>query len=354
MTEAASPPMLNPFAGIEPIVRADALSHVVLERRDPVSMGDFLVDFGFVASGKEGGSTFFRGFGDMPYSVEIVAGDIDRFVGFGLVADRADDLEALSQATGIPITEANRPGGGRQVQLIDPTGYSVALVHGMVRVPELPHRAPIDTSNTPWAKQRVNAGVRPPSGPAPVRGIAHLVIQTPAFDDTVRWYMKHFGYLPSDLLSTRSGYTGLGFFRFDRGDKPADHHSLAILAGPAVQIMHISTETIDLDAVGQGQQHLRARGWKHHWGIGRHVLGSQIFDYWKDPAGDEWEHYADGDVMTADYPVGHHILDRGGLWAWGHDLPDGLRPPGPAPADAPEMVRELVDAMLLPPRPWLD
>ena len=37
------------------------------------------------------------------------------------------------------------------------------------------------------------------------------------------------------------------------------------------------------------------------WGIGRHVLGSQLFDYWFDPDGFEYEHYTDGDVFTADH-----------------------------------------------------
>lgn len=344
----------NPFVGIEPIVKADALMNGVFERRDPEAMGRFLVDFGFVPVGQDGESHFYRGFGDAPYCVEIVRGDTDRCIGFGLLAEREDDLETLSRATGSSVTDSKKPGGGRHVELVDPNGFTVTLGFGVQRVAELPHRNPIENTNTPGQKRRIDQGIRPPSGPAPIRGIGHIVFQTPAFDETVRWYMRHFGYLPSDLLSTPNGHIGLGFFRFNRGKKPADHHSLALLAGPAVQMMHISTETIDLDAVGQGQQHLRAQGWIHHWGIGRHILGSQIFDYWKDPAGDEWEHYADGDVMTASYPVGHHKLDRGGLWAWGHDLPDGLRPPGPAPAEAPDMVRELVDALLIAPRPWLD
>src|SRR6266702_7292843 len=89
----------------------------------------------------------------------------------------------------------------------------------------------------------------------------------------------------------------------DLASPPADHHSLALLCGPAAKLLHVSFETLDLESVGQGHQYLRAAGWNHYWGIGRHILGSQVFDYWKDPAGDEWEHYADGDVMNADYPT---------------------------------------------------
>ena len=34
------------------------------------------------------------------------------------------------------------------------------------------------------------------------------------------------------------------------------------------------------------------------WGIGKHILGSQVFDYWKDPAGFTLEHFTDGDLFN--------------------------------------------------------
>jgi len=37
-------------------------------------------------------------------------------------------------------------------------------------------------------------------------------------------------------------------------------------------------------------------------GIGPH-LGSQVLHYWKDPVGDEWEHYCDGDVSMPVSPL---------------------------------------------------
>ena len=117
--------------------------------------------------------------------------------------------------------------------------------------------------------------------------------------------------------------------------------------------MHVSTETLDIDAVGQGQQYLRGRGWQHHWGVGRHILGSQFFDYWKDPSGDEWEHYADGDLLTSDFPTGYWKLGLGTLWAWGHDLPDGLVPAAAPPFSASALEHDLYRALSAPARPWL-
>lgn len=346
----------HPFEGITPVVCADELGQVVFERKNTDEMDRFLVDFGFSQAGASGDSQYFGGFGKQPYSVEVIKADRDHFVGFSLLASSEEDLDRLASATGLEPTRRDKPGGGRFIILTDPAGFQVEFVSGMDRVaPRIPRTA-ILQCNTPWVKERVNATVRSPQAPSPVRGMGHLVLQVPNFEEVVRWYMEKFGLIPSDLLRTggKTNSFALGFFRLNRGQLPADHHTVAILAGPAPKMLHVSTETIDMDAIGQGQQYLLSKGWNHFWGMGRHLLGSQLFDYWLDPAGDEWEHYADGDMMTEDYEVGIHELDRGGLWAWGNDLPGSMRPPGPAPAEAPQEVQDLVSAMLKKPRPWLD
>src|SRR5262245_44074988 len=38
--------------------------------------------------------------------------------------------------------------------------------------------------------------------------------------------------------------------------------------------------------------------YEHMWGIGRHVLGSQVYDYWADPWGRVHEHWADSDRLN--------------------------------------------------------
>jgi hypothetical protein len=211
----------------------------------------------------------------------------------------------------------------------------------------------------------VNGTVRRATAPSPIFKLGHIVLQRPDFRRATQWYMRHFGLLPSDIQYLPSGHPGLGFFRLDRGKEPADHHSLAVLGGPGTNLLHVSFETLDLDSVGQGNQYLQERGWTHFWGIGRHMLGSQIFDYWKDPVGDEWEHYADGDLMDASYPTGYSALTRGSLWAWGDDLPDTMRPD--IALDAVEaihaaggfgnielsQVKALMQALSIQPRSWL-
>jgi hypothetical protein len=34
------------------------------------------------------------------------------------------------------------------------------------------------------------------------------------------------------------------------------------------------------------------------WGLGRHLLGSQVYDYWADPWGRVHEHWADSDRLN--------------------------------------------------------
>jgi hypothetical protein len=337
-----------------PIVRADALAHVVFERRDVEAMARFLEDFGFrPCSDAHGPNRYFRTHGVVPYAVELIQSSRDAFVGFALAADSPEDLRRLAEAEGLAIEQADGPGGGVRVRLTDPDGRRVDLIHGFERAAPLPARISPPPINSPFDLARIDRPVRTPLEAAAVFRLGHVVLQTTDFVATAQWYMRRFGFLPSDVLALPDGYPGLGFFRFDRGSEPTDHHSLAIPGGPAPALLHVSTETLDIEAVGQGQQYLRARGWTHYWGMGRHLLGSQIFDYWKDSVGDEWEHYADGDVMTADYPTGHHALDRGGLWTWGDDLPDSMRPKSPPPDDAPEQSRSAYRAPATPPRPWL-
>jgi len=64
-------------------------------------------------------------------------------------------------------------------------------------------------------------------------------------------------FLISDVQLVGDESPVLAFMRLDRGAVPVDHHSLALLGGPTPRLLHVSTETLDIEAVGQGQQYLR-------------------------------------------------------------------------------------------------
>lgn len=107
------------------------------------------------------------------------------------------------------------------------------------------------------------------------------------------------------------------FSRLDRGDELVDHHCFFFFEGPKAHIHHSSFETHDFDTQVLGHDWLRHKGYENLWGVGRHIMGSQIFDYWYDPDKFVLEHYVDGDLLDAkeDTKLSKATLDT--LYVWG-------------------------------------
>ena len=123
--------------------------------------------------------------------------------------------------------------------------------------------------------------------------------------------------------------------RCDRGDEPCDHHTLFLMERPIPPgFMHAAYEVRDLDDLMAGHDHLIARQYDHQWGIGRHHLGSQVFDYWRDPYGNEIEHWTDGDQLVTRDGGGIASIDQLLGVQWGMAMPP--LPPGLAPPPEPE------------------
>lgn len=325
-----------------PTVKARALSHLVFERPDLQRAERFLVDFGLQPAGRSEDVLFMRGTGPSPYCYRVHRAARPRFRGFGLVVESRADLERL--AARVPgageIQPVSFPGGGFMLELTDPSGFKVEVVAGQAPVAELPHRGPIHFSLV-GDRRRVNQTQRPAVLPPEVLRLGHVVIEVADYQATSAWYTEHFGLIPSDVQLLPDGSPAVTFFRLDLGDMPADHHTLAVAQGFAPLYSHSAFEVVDADAVGMGQRVLRERGWRHAWGIGRHILGSQIFDYWQDPWGDKHEHYCDGDLFTADRPTGHHPVSREAMAQWGPVMPASFTKPKLTPANIVALLRNL-------------
>lgn len=304
-----------------PLVKANDLLYAHFERPDLAKAEQYLRDFGLIVVSRSDKDLFLRGTGSRPYVYRVTQGGNARFVGLGLSVPSSDDLQKLSKTFGRPVERAEGPGGGSLVRLDDPGGIEVNVLHGFARSEPLPTR-PAIPHNAPSQIVRVNDTQRPALEPPQVTKLGHLVIETPEFDKSARWYMDTLGFIPSDVMCLRDGTPVGAFMRLDRGDEPTDHHTVFIAMGLESKVDHVAFEVVDLDAVEMGQQVMMARRYRHAWGVGRHLLGSQIFDYWRDPWGQKHEHYADGDLFDCRQPAGYHILDRAGLYQWGPDLPD--------------------------------
>ena len=138
-------------------------------------------------------------------------------------------------------------------------------------------------------------------------------MQTTKYRETLNWYLDHLGMIVSDFLyypGRRDRGPVMSFIRCDRGQTPADHHTLAMALGPSNRYVHSAYQVSDIDAMGAGGRYLAELGYHRSWGIGRHILGSQIFDYWRDPDGFLVEHFSDGDMFDCHARAGLGAVHR--------------------------------------------
>jgi len=147
------------------------------------------------------------------------------------------------------------------------------------------------------------------------------------FEEQLAWYTKHFNLIPTDFLyvpSPDSADTRKNvamFAHVDRGADYVDHHTFFMSTNPTSHVHHCSFEVHDFDTQQLGHQWLAKGGYQSVWGIGRHILGSQIFDYWYDTSKNIVEHYADGDLVNEETPVGYGPAGHESLAVWGPEVP---------------------------------
>lgn len=311
-----------------PWQKATQLAFLRFEKKDLIKAERFWNDFGLVTVSRTAERLVMRGAGTEPAILVATKADTSRFVGSAFVVPADTDFARLErESKAKPLAPGLIPGGGRGVELRDPDGNELWLITDWESVPALPTRQPLQRDmNVLGSVQRVNRTVRSPIEPALVGRLGHVVYQTNNFDVMAEWYMRHLGLIPTDVQYLEDGSPIITFFRLDLGEQPADHHAFVLASALQPRYEHSAWEVIDLDALGQGQQVMHARGHKHFWGIGRHVLGSQLFDYWKDADGFDFEHYTDGDVFTADHETHYVPFTTGSIWAWGDDAPKEIFP----------------------------
>ncbi|GMF71727.1 unnamed protein product [Aspergillus oryzae] len=131
------------------------------------------------------------------------------------------------------------------------------------------------------------------------------------------WYRGDFLYVEKDGQKKNVAL----FAHIDRGTDYVDHHSFFLSTNPTSHVHHCSFEVHDIDTQHLGHQYLNGKGYESVWGVGRHILGSQIFDYWWDTTGNMVEHYADGDLINEETPIGYGPAGDESLAVWGPEVP---------------------------------
>jgi len=228
------------------------------------------------------------------------------FLGSGFLVKSAEMLEEAATLEGASAVEpTGEPGGGYRVRLRDPEGYIVDLLHGVEILPELsidPH--PVNTAR---GRERKDGDFyRRPPGPARVKRLGHFVTSTTDVLRTRSWYRETLGLLGSDDIHVDDDKENIiaTFNRLERGGEYVDHHVFMTHKSPETGFNHVGFEAQDADDMFFGGAALTEQGFKHHWGPGRHLLGSQMFNQWESPWGLIYEHWTDSDVMNEDSPFG--------------------------------------------------
>ncbi|MCU1501697.1 MAG: Glyoxalase/bleomycin resistance protein/dioxygenase [Ilumatobacteraceae bacterium] len=265
-------------------------------------MQGFLEEFGMRCALRTQDTLYMRGTDDEGFVHVSHLGGQAGFIGLAFEATSAADLDELATHDEFSdVVDLDGPGGGRAVRATDPNGFQVEVVAARGSVGRLP--APTAAlRNDSTTQPRRGAAAVVGSGPSHVKRLGHCVLNVIDFRASEAWYKHHFGLVTSDEIRLDE-HAALGaFLRCDQGERYVDHHTVFLLGVGKAGLNHAAFEVSDFDDLMAGHTHLTSHERHHQWGIGRHLLGSQIYDYWLDPYGHMIEHWTDGDVFNNTTP----------------------------------------------------
>ncbi|MEV5956087.1 VOC family protein [Streptomyces sp. NPDC051987] len=333
----------HPGRSRNPVIKVADLAWLEFEKPDLARAETFARDFGFAVAARTEQALWLRGTFAGPPCMVIRRGRASRFVGPVFRAADRTDLDRLAAATGSTVRDSDVPGGGRSVSLLDPAGLPVRVVHCGEPLAALPEQTPL-VLNFGTEHRRTNSTQRPPREPSRIQRLGHVVLETRSFVRTLDWYLDTLGMIVSDFLfldGQRERGPTMAFIRCDQGSAAVDHHTLALHLGPGTGYVHSAYQVTDLDSIAAGGEYLAERGYRRSWGIGRHIQGSQLFDYWRDPDRFMLEHFADGDLFSCDLEPGWAPMSASGLAQWGPPVTRDFLGASPSPAKLREVMTAL-------------
>jgi Glyoxalase/Bleomycin resistance protein/Dioxygenase superfamily len=344
-SEQGARPGEHPGRSRNPVIKVHDIAWLEFEKPDLARAEAFAHAFGFSTVSRTPDELQLRGTDPGAPCVILRHGPRSRFVGTAFNAADDADLLRLAKVTGTATRRLPETIGGLTVDLVDPSGIPVRVVAGTHDLEALPAQSR-HTFNFGHELRRTNATQRPPREPARVQRLGHVVLQTTKYIEALNWYLDNLGMIVSDFLyfpGQRGRGPAMSFIRCDRGMTPADHHTLAMALGPQNRYVHSAYQVCDLDALAAGGEYLAERGYFRSWGIGRHIQGSQLFDYWRDPDGFLVEHFSDGDMFDSTLEPGWAPFTASGLAQWGPPVTRDFL--GTSPRSLPHEARSLISAL---------
>ena len=292
-------------------VSAHSVDEFVFSVPDLEQARHFYTSFGLDVRDEDGGVGLYTASRSDRWA-HIVAGTRKRllWVTFGISDGDVDAFERHLDASGIACVAppAGAPADG--IWVITPDGLPVCL-----RV--APKTSPTVKSPRSFAPERSAAGRAPQRSQITLvrpRHLSHILLFTSDVNRSVDFFVEVFGL----KLSDRSA----DIVAFLHSPQGSDHHLIAFAKSVGYGLHHSSWDVGSFDDVGIGSQQMADAGYRHGWGIGRHVLGSNYFRYVRDPWGSYAEYSFDIDHIPAGmvWPAGDYPPEDS-LYAWGPDLP---------------------------------
>ncbi len=207
-----------------------------------------------------------------------------------LGCDSGADLDALGarlDGIGVPYSRDDH-----SIRCADPLLDHDVVVEIGQAAPLAP--APTRQLNGPGERHRQNrrSSAIASALPTPPRRVGHVVFGSPDVAASRDFYHLGIGMLQSDSIADGIGH----FFRCS-----PDHHNLLIMPAPVPCMNHYAVEMNDVDAIGRaGVEIVAELPDASVYGVGRHIIGSNIFWYLLDPAGGMFELFTDMDQITDD------------------------------------------------------
>lgn len=308
-----------------PLIKVQSLAYMVVQRPNVEVAAQFFVNFGLVIDQRHDGKIFLRGKSCQSHIIILEKGKA-AITRLGFTAS-ASDLQKIALNKNLMIQHRSDDCmGGSYVSLNDPGGVCIEINQGLTQLAPLCESAELSEWNAPGSINRVNDMVRHVIEPRLVERLGHTLWGVSFLKDTVHWYQDTLGLIASDFQFLKGDTLPIvSFMRCDLGAEAADHHTIGFGVMPEVGHNHTAFEMNAFEDVAIANKWLKETSYKNAWGIGRHILGSQVFDYWRDPHGDMFEHYADGDVFSSELTTGYHYFQKGAQHQWGPDMTEEFK-----------------------------
>lgn len=249
----------------------------------PEALADCYREIGLVGEGADWGTA------DLADQIRIVEAPYRQLRSMRLGCDSERDLDDLrGRLAGLGV-DARRSDG--RVICTDPSGSWDISVE--VAPPETLTRQPARAANHPGERPRrgARAEVVTEATPRPPRRLAHVVLGSDDPVGAAKFFLEGVGFRMSDQVA--------GILTFMRCS--TDHHNLLVQPAPVPYLNHYAFEFDDIDAIGAAaSRYLADHEERHVVGLGRHIIGSNVFWYMNDAQGTMVEFFSDMDDIVDD------------------------------------------------------